>query len=117
MKRYLECDNDKFGEIGERVGYYDYCVGDIVAFNICSYEINVGVIVYSPSNHHYSIFGWCIDDVRQFKNIKKIVSFKNINQEMIQDLSKNLSIIEIEEKEMTLEEIEATLGYKIKLKS
>lgn len=118
MRKYLKCDYNEYGIVGESTKYQNYCVGDIVAFNT-KYDdkINIGLIVYCPSDKKYGIFGWCTVPLCEFKIIHKIISWYNINNDILEEIIEDMEIIEVEEKEMTLREIEEELGYKIKIKS
>lgn len=82
MRKYLTMkDGIAFGYIGERTNYLDYHVGDIVIYTTGSFnQPKIGIVVYSPSNNHYSVFGWCSTNIEKLKDIyfsdmKKVISY------------------------------------------
>lgn len=113
------------GEIGEfafEVDGVDFYVGDIVAFDTQrdsdgdgdDYHY-AGVITTHECRLGYGICNGYTDSVYNV-NIKRVVPFNLLTRELL-DFCKNTHIIirDVPVKEMTVNEIEAELGYKIKV--
>lgn len=120
MKKYIyngmgEC----YGYLEEDIGYYGYTVGDVIVYthNWGDKKIGIGVIVRNCDNTGYSIYGWCSGDISKhdgYKISSLVIPSKFVTEKIIHHLTE-LIVKEIEEKEMTLAEIEQILGYKIKI--
>ena len=113
------------GEIGQfafGIDDVDFHVGDIVAFDTQmesdgegdSYHY-AGVITTLENKLGYGICNGYTDSVFNV-NIKKVVPYDLLTRELL-DFHKNNHIIirDVPVKEMTVNEIEAELGYKIKV--
>ena len=120
MRRYIydECQKEFYGYIGEKTGCENYRVGDLVLFNINIDTNGIGIIVKNNKEKEYCIYGWCgrNSSIEKTYKINKIIIPNSLITENIISYLHQLSVKECEVKEMTLEEIEEKLGYKIKIK-
>jgi len=109
------------GEVGEfafNVHGVDYHVGDIVSFSEHLTNLNndnIGVVTINKSCRlGYGVCGIYTKDAREI-GIKKILPFTLLTQEILSHYKDHLVIRDLHLKEMTVQEIEKELGYKIKI--
>lgn len=117
--KYLYGDNYCLGYIGQQTRNPNYKVGDIVIYCyklFVDIKYDIGIIVKNPNKSGYGVYGWCGEDMsKNDYHIEKVVIPSELVTENILRYIKEIEVKDICEKEMTLDEVEEILGYKIKI--
>jgi len=124
MTEVKEIYNKSVFEVAGTIGEFafnangDYHVGDIVSFNPEFSTLgngNIGVVTaYKNSKLGYGVCGIYGKDPREI-GIKKVLPYTMLTQEILTYHKDHLVIRDLVLKEMTVQEIEKELGYKIKI--
>jgi len=124
MSEYIYDELNKcYGKLGTRINRnvtnnnYIYYVGDLVLYQRKKGYIDYGILVEFKKGI-YSVYGWGTTDLNNRDDItlvNRIIPYDIITNDIVKHMHSTLCIKEIEEKEMTLNDIEKLLGYKIKI--
>ncbi len=134
MNKALYYQNSCLGVLGENTDSFaieeslgrstnvELRVGDVISF----YEygrIYTKVVAKDSMYNTYGVFGFGTNRL-DFKHLTKVLSYEDLTEDMFQKLQEGRSnskkwfkIKDASSKEMTLEDIEKELGYKVKIKS
>lgn len=129
MTKEMFYGKTSLGIIGEQTNFKlinDYThehlsVGDVIAFE--KYDLLYVRPVTSTTFDKYGVWGFGSNNF-DFNKIIKVLPYSMLTEEIYKKIiednkekRKLYSIKEVKEKEMSLKEIEAELGYKVKLRS
>ena len=115
--------NECYGKIGKKVpGHlhalpHDLHVGDLVAFKYEN-KFDLGIVLNHEKPNTYGIYGYWIKGL-DLDRIKLMYQHQELSEQSIKEAintdNHKIKIIKDDVKELTLEEIQRLLGYKIKI--
>lgn len=125
MRKLVErTSGESFGAIGEPTGFMvkgkELKVGDFIAVVHRHYKtIDSYLVIKNVKNGFYTLMGWYSNPLDRlladnYTDVKVIVNNENITEGILESRYGDYFSI-VEPKKMTLEEIEAELGYPVEL--
>jgi hypothetical protein len=104
-----------WGIMGAEIGMRDIKVGDLVAYQFRNDDKGVyrGIVV--KDKDFYSVMGSIGVNIFNHVRVTKIISHELLTDEIIKSVNSNLSIIERKPVPLTVEQIEAILGYPVEI--
>lgn len=102
--------------IGEQTKFKNFHIGDIVLWKHKKYKNGESCIGFLAGTIQKPfVMGLCGVNLSEFEILKKIIKHEFVTKEVFNDLFPEFEIKEVEEVEMSKEEIEEKLGYRIKI--